>query len=745
MDKIYTFILSFFLFLLITSLKAEVINKIEINGNKRISDETVKVYGSISLGKDLTKSDVDKILQNLYSTEFFKSVSVELDKNVLKVNLKEYPIINELVILGESKSQFRNEIKKLINLKKNGSYIDTKLSQDIEIIKKLYSSIGYNFSTVETKIKKIDDYNLDLVFDIKKGNLTSVSKIFFTGDKKIKDKRLRDIIVSEEDKFWKIITKNTRFSLNLVNLDKRLLENYYKSIGYYDVQVSSSSAEILDTGKVNITYSIDSGKRYIIDKIKTDLDPVFDNNIFFPLNEVYRKYIGDYYSPFKIKKILDEIDIIIEKNNLQFVEHRVKETIQGDTINLSFIISEGEKILVERINIKGNNITNESVIRSELILDEGDPFTKLGLDKSVANIKSRNIFKSVKANITDGSSSDQKIIDIEVEEKPTGEISAGAGVGTDGGTFAIKVKENNWLGEGKKVSFDVELSEESLKGEVSYENPNYNLLGNSLKYSLTNVTNDKPDQGYENTLVSAGVGTSFEQFKDTFTSIGISASYDDLKTLSNASSSLKKQSGQFSEIAAEYGIAYDQRDRTFMPTAGTITKFVQTLPIYADKPFIGNTFMSSSYKSFGENVVGAGKILLTSVNGLNDEDVRISKRKSLSSSRIRGFERGKIGPVDGTDHIGGNYAAAVNFEANLPNFFPESSNTDFGIFLDFANVWGVDYDDSIDDSNEIRSSSGITLSWNSPLGPMTFVFAQPITHKSSDKTQSFNFNIGTSF
>ncbi len=745
MDKIYTYILTIFLFLLTTSLNAEVVNKIEINGNKRVSDETVKVYGSISLGKDLSKSDIDKILQNLYSTEFFKNVSVELNDNVLKVNLQEYPIINELVILGESKSQYRNEIKKLINLKKNGSYIEAKLSQDIEIIKKLYSSIGYNFSTVETKIKKIDDDNLDLVFDIKKGNLTSISKIFFTGDKKIKDKRLRDIIVSEEDKFWKIITKNTRFSLNLVNLDKRLLENYYKSIGYYDVEVSSSSAEVLDTGKVNITYSINSGKRYIINKIKTDLDPIFDNNIFFPLNEVYRKYIGDYYSPFKIKKILDEIDLIIEKNNLQFVEHRVQETIEGDTINLSFIIREGEKILVERINIKGNNITNESVIRSELILDEGDPFTKLGLDKSVANIKSRNIFKSVKTNITDGSSSDLKIIDIEVEEKPTGEISAGAGVGTDGGTFAIKVKENNWLGEGKKVSFDVELSEESLKGEVIYENPNYNLLGNSLKYSLTNVTNDKPDQGYENTLISAGVGTTFEQFKDIFTSISVSASYDDLKTLSNASSSLKKQSGQFSEIAAEYGIAYDQRDRTFMPTAGTITKFFQTLPIYADKPFIGNTFMSSGYKSFGENVVGAGKILLTSVNGLNDEDVRLSKRKSLSSSRIRGFERGKIGPVDGTDHIGGNYAAAVNFEANLPNFFPESSNTDFGIFLDFANVWGVDYDDTIDDSNEIRSSTGITLSWNSPLGPMTFVLAQPITHKSSDKTQSFNFNIGTSF
>ena len=297
---------------------------------------------------------------------------------------------------------------------------------------------------------------------------------------------------------------------------------------------------MLNTSNIELTYTINSGQRYIIDKIKTNVDPVFDKKIFFPLQESYRKITGDYYSPFKIKELLEEIDEIIDENNLQFVEHNVQEKVGEKSISLQFNIFEGEKILVERINVLGNNVTNEEVIRSELLLDEGDPFTKIKLDKSISNIKSRRIFKSVTPEIKSGSSSDLKTIEIKVEEQPTGEISAGAGIGTEGGSFAFVVKENNWLGEGKRVGVDFDISSETIKGELNYVNPNYDLLGNSLRYNLTNITNDKPDQGYENKIFALGVGTSFEQFRDVYTSLGISASYDDLRTDSSASSSLKR-------------------------------------------------------------------------------------------------------------------------------------------------------------------------------------------------------------
>ena len=208
---------------------------------------------------------------------------------------------------------------------------------------------------------------------------------------------------------------------------------------------------------------------------------------------------------------------------------------------------------------------------------------------------------------------------------------------------------------------------------------------------------------------------------------------------------LKKQEGEFLELAGNYGFSYDQRDRAFMPTSGSIVRFNQVLPIVADKPFIGNTISSSSYNTISENIVGAAKFYVTAINGLDDENVRLSKRKLLSSSRLRGFEKGKIGPVDSNDHIGGNYAAAFNLEANLPNLLPESTNTDISVFFDAGNVWGVDYDETIDDSNKLRSSSGVAASWISPLGPMTFIFAQNLSKATTDKTEFFNFNLGTSF
>ena len=744
MYKYKVIIISCFLF--IFTAQAEVIKDIKIEGNTRVSNETIKIYGDIKINEDYSEKDLNRILENLYSTNFFEDVQIELANNTLKIKLVEHPVINQLIILGEPSNKYKEQIKKLIKSKEKDSYIKNNVAKDTEVIKQLYASLGYNFTEVQTKVRKIDNLNLDIIFEIIKGEPTKISKITFVGDKKVRDKRLKDIIASEESKFWKIISRNTKFNQNLVNMDIRLLNNYYRSIGYYDVQIKSNSAEIdNEDGNIELIYSIDAGNRYVIKKIITNTDPVIDKNIFYPLNKDYQKAIGSYYSPFTIKKLLDKVDELIERNNLQFIEHNVEEIIEKDSITIKFNIYEGEKVLVERINVLGNYITNESVIRSEMELDEGDPFTNLGLEKSISNIKSRNIFDKVEYKMSEGSAKNLKKIDIIVTEKPTGEVSAGAGIGTNGGSFMFQVKENNYLGEGKNVAFDIEVDADSLKGTVNYTDPNYDFLGNAINYYLTSSSNDKPDQGYENTILSAGINTTFEQFNDVFTTLGLSATHDDLQTDDTASSSLKKQSGTFDDISANYGFTYDKRNRTFMPTSGSILRFNQTLPVYADKSFIANTISSSNYKTITEDIIGVGKIFISAINGLGSDDVMLSKRRGLSSKRMRGFEKGKIGPLDGTDHIGGNYAAAINFEANLPNLLPESSNTDFGLFLDFGNVWGVDYDSTIDDSNKIRSSTGAIMNWNSPLGPMNFTFATNLSKASTDVTESFNFNLGTTF
>ena len=737
--------ITIFFFSFFFNLYAEVVNKIEISGNSRISNETVKIYGDIKLNKDYSEKKLDLILNNLYQTDFFEDVKIEISNNTLKIKLKEYPIIDQLVIVGESSKKYKDEIKKIIKSKEKSSLIKSYLAKDIEIIKSLYSTIGFNFSKVEAKLKKIDETRYDLLIQIDRGEQTKISSIDFIGNKLVRSNRLRDVIVSEENKFWKFITKNTNLNEDLIRLDIRLLKNYYKSAGFYDIKIKSNLAQLNKAGNANLVYSIEEGERYIINKISTNLDKVFNKKIFYPLNKTFNKYVGGYYSPFKIKKILENLDELIENNDLQFVEHNVEEIVEQGNIKIIINIFEGEKNIVERINIRGNNITNEDVIRGELILDEGDPFSKLNLDKSVAEIKNRNIFKSVNYEILQGSESNLKIINIDVEEKPTGEISAGAGVGTNGGSFAINIQENNWLGEGKSVGFDIEIDSESVAGTLSYSDPNYDLLGKSLNYYLSSESNDKPDQGYENSVISAGINTSFEQYKDVITSLGINYSYDDLRADSTASTSLQKQDGEFTEISGNYGFTFDKRNRSFMPTNGSIVSFGQSLPIYADKSFVANFLSASKYKTINENVIGAAKFYLSTINGIGSDDVRISKRKTLSTRRLRGFEKGKIGPVDGKDHIGGNYSTALNFEASLPNFLPEDTNTDLNLFLDFGNVWGVDYDTTLDDSNKVRSSTGVMASWMSPIGPMTFTLAQNLSKMSTDETESFNFNLGTTF
>jgi outer membrane protein insertion porin family len=301
------------------------------------------------------------------------------------------------------------------------------------------------------------------------------------------------------------------------------------------------------------------------------------------------------------------------------------------------------------------------------------------------------------------------------------------------------------LGKGINVSANLDISSETFTGGLTVIDPNFNYSGNTLNYYVQNTNNDKPNSGFKNNIISTGIGTKFEQYKDIYLSPSLSFSYDDLKVESTASSNLQKQKGTFSDLSFDYGISSDKRDRVYGPTDGYIVGFSQAFPIYADAPFIKNSISFSKYQSLSPDFIAAIKLYASAINGLEKKDVRLSKRLNLGSSRLRGFEAGKLGPKDGIDYVGGNYAAAANIEMNLPNLLPESTKTDIGVFLDIGNVWHVDYSDNLDDSNKIRSTVGVNTIWSSPVGPMSFIFSQNLSKASTDITESFNFRLGTTF
>ena len=557
MLKIYTSL--FFLFFL--NLSAEIIQKLDVKGNKRISSETIKVYGEITLGKDYSSFDLNKVLKNLYNTNFFEDIKISLDNGVLDILVKEYAVINIIDIQGEPSKKIKKKVLENLSLQPKESFIENNVSQDVNLMKKIYATLGYNFVNIESKIENFDSNRVNLIYFLDRGKKTNIKKINFTGDKKIKDKRLRDIIASEEAKFWKFLSKNTFLNNNNIELDKRLLINYYKSLGYYDVQVLSSNAEISKENQTNLTYTINAGVRYRVMKITTDVSSVLDKKLFTPLQDSFRKTIGKYYSPFRVKKLLDELDLLIASNDLQFIEHSVSEVLEGDSIEIKINIFEGKKQLVEKVNIIGNTVTEDTVIRSALLLDEGDPFSNLKLTQSIARIKSKNIFGEVEYKIKDGLNKDQKIIDIAVEEKPTGEISAGAGIGTNGGSLAFSVAENNWLGKGVNVSTNIEMSKQTFTGGLYVTNPNYNFSGNSLSYFVSSTSNDKPDSGFKNNIITTGIGTRFEQYRDVYVAPNLSLSHDVLEVQSTASKALKKQKGTFTDLSFEYPVTLDAGEK----------------------------------------------------------------------------------------------------------------------------------------------------------------------------------------
>ena len=747
-DIFKTFFLSLFILISYTSfLKAEKVNEIIISGNERISDETLIVYGEISKNKDYTQEGINNIIKKLYDTKFFSKISINFSNGVLKINVEENPIINSISLQGEPTKKFTKALLNFMTLKEKSSFIKNDVKKDVEIIREFYNQLGYYSSTVEARTMEVKGGNnlIDLIFIIDKGKREKITKIFFIGEKKIKTKRLRDVIATEEAKFWKFISRNIYLNNQRIELDKRLLKNYYLSKGYYDAEILSSNVFVKGKDGIELTFNINAGKRYRIKKISTDIDPVFDKKIFKTLESDFKKFAGTYYSPFKITKILESIDELIDDNELQFVTHSVSETIDGNFVDLQFKIFEGPKVIVERINIKGNTVTNDSVIRSELILDEGDPFSKLKLDKSISKLKSRNIFKKVNYRVSDGSSQNVKVMDIVVEEMPTGEIAAGAGTGTDGNTLSFSLTENNYLGRGLIVDTSIEASESALRGGLSVVNPNYNFSGNSLEYGISSKKTDRPNSGYENTLTQLNLGTRFEQYDDIFLSPTLELSFDDMTVDNTASDRLKKQAGTFSDLSFGYGVEKDTRDRRFMPTSGSIFGFSQKFPLYVEEnSSVFNRFTLSKYHSFNENILGAFKFYAAGILAIED-DVRLSKRIHIPAKRLRGFETRKVGPVDSGDYVGGNYAMAMNFEAALPNLLPEATQTDVAVFLDLGNLWHVDYDSRIGQSSKIRSSAGIATNLFTPIGPLNFVFAQDLSSAESDTTQQFKFQIGTSF
>ena len=735
-----------FLLLLINNSFSEV-KKVDISGNLRVSAATIENL----VNKKITNIDsiyINNLTKKIYDTEFFSDVKISYNQDTLKIVVIENPVVNFFYINGLEGDDL-TEVNKIIKLKENVIFSNAKLKNDLENISAYLKTGGYFKSIVNPDVIKIENSQINLIYNVDKKEISKIEKIYFIGQKFFSDSTLIDVISSTEDSWWKLLTSSP-FTEERVDYDKSLLKDFYRSKGFYDVQIESAFATV-NNNNFSLTFVINSGNKYQFSQPDLKINTaIFKENDILELKKIANSITENkIYSPITVSKLYKSLSDYLEGNKYSNFEIKIDElkTVEKK-INIVVQLNESKKFLINRISIYGNNITEERVIRNQLKFSEGDYFELYKLKKSIDNVKSIGLFKDITYKIEDSGKKDYKNLDISVKEQPTGSISAGAGYGSTGALIQASINERNFLGKGININASITASQERVNGDVTYFEPNFNNSNRDLILGLYSERNEYDNGGYINKRVGTKLGTRYEVYDEIYFRPTVALQYDSLTTTSSASNLLRSRNGDYTTTLLGYNFVIDKRDSKNKTTSGFVLSFDQNLstPFFSDIPALETGLGVTLFKEFIEDKsLGSVKLKLANASGLDSKYVKLSDRQHASNVDIKGFESRGIGPVDGGDHVGGNNLATLSFKSTFPNPIPDNLRANSYIFYDLGNVWGVDYSDTISSNSKIRSSIGLGLDITSPLGPVSFVYGVPISKSSTDIVQKFTFNIGTSF
>ena len=733
-------------FLILTSTLFAEIKKVDIVGNKRVNSATIESL----VDKKIINIDsiyINNLTKKIYDTDFFADVKVSFNQDILTITVVENPIVNFFYINGVKDSDL-DQVNKIITLKENNIFSSSKLKKDIEATREFLNASGFYQATIVPEVIKIDNNQINLIINIDKKEISKIKNIYFIGNKYFSSGQLLEVVSSSEDGWWKFFSSSA-LSEQRIEYDKQLLKEFYKNKGFFDVQIESAFASVDKNNNFSLTFSINSGKKYKfgdfdIKKVGTLYEEKDINEIKIISSKLLENQI---YSTEIINKLNKQVTNYLEAKKYNNFEINIQELKKEDTINIAFQISDGQKVLINKININGNSITEEKVIRDNMLLAEGDYLNSTKAKKSVDNIKAKQIFSKVEYKIENSEKKDFKDFNLFVKEQPTGNISAGIGYGTNGGIFEAGINERNFLGQGINLNFTGRLSTEKISGVFAYNDPNFRNTSKEFAMSLYSEKDDFTNSGYENKRVGTNFSTKYEIYEDIFFRPNIGIQYDSLGITGTASNLLRSREGDTVSSSVGYLFSIDKRDSKFNPTSGTIFYFSQDIDTFiSDIQAVKTNIGATVYKELiNDKFIGSAKARLANSTAINNKDIKISDRLYSSPSDLRGFEPRGVGPVDTNDHVGGNNLATLSLKSTFPNPIPESLRSTTYLFLDIGNVWGVDYTDTISNSSKIRSTTGIALDLMSPIGPLSFTYSIPISKASTDKEQNFLFNIGSSF
>jgi outer membrane protein insertion porin family len=770
---------------------AQAIRDVRVVGNQRLTAETVRSYLQFSVGDAYDAGKVDRSLKALFNTGLFADVRIDRDGNGVLVTVVENPVVAQVAFEGNREID-RETLMSEVQLKPRTVYTRARALNDVQRILDIYRRRGLYAASVEPKLIELDQNRVNVVFEINEGRTTKVKSISFIGNRAFSDGQLRDIISTSQAGWFDFLKTNTVYDPDRLSLDRELLRQYYLKNGYADMRVVSANAELdRDGSGFIITFSIDEGELYRFGDVK--IETRLPNLNTATLRGDTLTQPGAFFNSSDLEKTVERLTLVVAERGYPFVRVRPDTDRQpaSRVINVTYFVEEGPRVYIERINISGNVRTKDHVIRREFRLAEGDAFNPAMVDRAKRRLQSLGFFKTVDIKRRPGFAQDRVILDVEVVEQPTGELSFGAGYSTTEGVIGdVSFTERNLFGNGQFLRLKVGGSTSRQQIDLSFTEPRFldrNLAaGFDLFYKDLNQTSTS---SFKSRKIGGSLRLGFPLSDNLWMNTAYTLSYDDIYYVDTATASraiLQAYSGGRPECAQPDGLrptscdgagaaltsaigtslTYDTRNHPRNPNRGW---FFQAGPEFAgvggDVQYVRLQGEGRAYYPVADKVTLVGRVIGGHIEGWGGQDVRLLDLFYRGGETVRGFYRAGIGPRDGNtrDALGGQtyWAATAELRFPLP-LIPEELGISGAVFADAGSVFGAseavkrlpqssrpDLGNRsaifLQDDSTIRSSVGASIMWQSPVGPLRLDYAHVLSKESYDRTQAIRFGASTNF
>ena len=761
-----------------------VIKSIEVAGNRRVEPETVRSYLQISPGQSYSAGKVDASIKSLFATGLFADVKIDAQGSTLVVTVKENPVINQVAFEGNSEVD-TPALTAEVQLKPRSVFTRARAQADVQRILDVYRRQGRFAAAVEPKIIELEQDRVNLVFEITEGGATKVKGINFVGNRAFSDGQLRDIISTTQTGWFDFLKGTSIYDPDRMSLDRELIRQYYLKNGYADATVTTGNAELDPDGTgFIITFAVEEGELYNFGAV------AIESSLAEVPSDAYRGELltasGDVYNASLIDKTTEKLTLAIAEKGYAFarVRPRAVPDLSSHAIAISYVVDEGPHIYIERINIIGNERTKDYVIRREFRLAEGDAFNPLMVDRAKKRLSGLGIFKAVEVKRRPGSSQDRVVLDVELTEQSTGELSFGAGFSSNEGVIGdVSITERNLLGNGQFLRLKLAGSLERMQIDLSFTEPRFLDRNLSAGFDLYHKEIDQTSQsGFKQRKSGGQLRLGFPLAENMWMQTHYGLSRDEIYDVRDtASLAIKEACG---DPAPGVGVAnckneaywtslvgttitYDARNHPKNPTRGFYLQLDDEFAgLGGDVQYWKVGAEARGYYPITEKITLIGRVIGGHIQGWGGDDVKVLDSYFKGGETVRGFERSGYGPRDisgNQDALGGTTYWAATAEVRFPiPFIPDDLGISGAVFADAGSLFDVAGGAKkalatctttglpggpacLVDESTIRASVGASLMWNSPVGPLRFDYAEVLSKANSDKEQNFRFGASTKF